>query len=152
MKDSSIRFREMERRDIATCIKIRASTNESRFSMDALTKAGINEESLAGMLDTTHRGWVGEVDGQVVGFGMGNRSNGEFWVVAVLPEYEGRGIGKSLTELTQEWLFASGCAELWLWTSPDPSTRAYGLYKKLGWEDCGIQRGQRIMKLRRQDG
>jgi ribosomal protein S18 acetylase RimI-like enzyme len=113
MNDSSLRFRELERRDIATCIKIRASTNENRFSIDALTQAGVTEESVAGMLDTTHKGWVGEVDGQVVGFGMGNRSNGEFWVVAVLPEYEGRGIGKKLTELTQEWLFARGCAELW---------------------------------------
>jgi GNAT superfamily N-acetyltransferase len=148
MNNSSLHFREMERRDIATCIEIRASTHENPFSVDALAKAGITAESVAEMLDKTHKGWVGEVDGEVVGFGMGNRSNGEFWVVAVLPEFEGRGIGRRLAELTQAWLLASGCAELWLWTSPDPTTRAYRLYKKLGWEDCGIQQEQRIMKFR----
>ena len=139
----------MDRRDITACISIRASTNENPFSIGALTEAGVTEESVAKMLVMTHKGWVAETDGQVVGFGMGNRSNGEFWVVAVLPKYVGRGIGKRLTELVQEWLFSVGCSELWLWTSPDRSTRAYGLYRKLGWEDCGVQQGERIMKLRK---
>ena len=151
MENLSVSFREMERRDIMDCFKVRTATHENRFSLEGLKKAGITEESVAKMLATTCKGWVCEADGQIVGFSMGNQSNGEFWAVAVLPAYEGRGIGKKLAESAQEWLWASGCAEIWLWTSSDTSTRAYRLYKKIGWKDCGIQEGQRIMKLRRHE-
>jgi len=142
-------FRKMVRDDIARCIEIRTSVRENRYSMEALVKEGITEALVAQMLDTTHQGWVCEVYGQIVGFSIGNKETSEFWVVAVLPEFEGRGIGKRLTVLTQEWLWASGCGEIWLWTSPDTSTRAYALYKNLGWKDCGVQEGQRIMKLQK---
>jgi len=144
-------FRIIESGDITRCIWIRTSVRENRFSLEALAKAGITEESVTKMLGTTHQGWVCEVDGQLVGFSMGNKSTGEFWVVAVLPEYEGQGIGRRLTELTQDWLWASGCREIWLWTSVDTSTRAFALYKKLGWMDYGIQNGRRIMKLQKSE-
>jgi len=141
-------FREMEPRDIDRCIEVRTLVRENRYSREALRQVGITGESVARLLATTHKGWVCEADQRVVGFSMGNRSNGEFWVVAVLPEYEGRGIGRKLMELAVQWLRAGGCAEIWLWTSPDVNTRAYALYRKSGWEDCGVQNGQRIMKLR----
>jgi GNAT superfamily N-acetyltransferase len=142
-------FREMEPRDIGRCIEVRTSVRENRYSLEELRQAGITEASVTRMLATTHKGWVCELDRRVVGFSMGNRSNGEFWVVAVLPEYEGRGIGRKLMDLAVQWLRASGCTGIWLWTSPDVSTRAHALYQKSGWEDCGVQNGQRIMKLRR---
>lgn len=141
-------LREMTRGDICRCIEVRTSVRENRYSLEALRQAGITEESVAGMLATTYKGWVCEVDCRIVGFSMGNRTSGEFWVVAVLPESEGRGIGRKLMKLTVQWLRASGCVDSWLWTSPDVSTRAYALYRKSGWEDCGIQNGQRIMKLK----
>jgi ribosomal protein S18 acetylase RimI-like enzyme len=140
-------FRTMQKTDIADCFRVRTSVRENKFTLEGLAKIGITEESVGRMLGSTHQGWVCEVDGRVVGFSMGNKTNGEFWVVAVLPEFEGRGIGKRLTVLTQEWLWESGCGEIWLWTSPDRSTRAYGMYVKLGWRDCGVQKNQRIMKL-----
>lgn len=140
-------FREMEQRDIRSCIEVRTSVRENRYSLEALRNEGITEESVAKMLTTTHKGWVCEINQRIVGFSMGNRSTGEFWVVAVLPEFEGRGIGRNLMELAVHWLRASACAEIWLWTSPDVSTRAYALYRKYGWEDCDIKNGQRIMRL-----
>ena len=141
-------LREMLQQDICGCFQVRTSVRENRYSLEALRQEGITEASVAEMLATTHKGWVCEVEGKIVGFSMGNRKNGEFWVVAVLPEYEGRGIGRKLMELTVQWLRASPCADIWLRTSPDTSTRAYALYKKFGWEDCSIQKNQRIMKLR----
>jgi ribosomal protein S18 acetylase RimI-like enzyme len=138
-------FREMQQTDIGRCIEVRTLVRENRYSLAALRQEGITEESVAGMLETTHQGWVCEIDDQIVGFSMGDRSTGEFWVVAVLPEYEGRGIGRKLTELAVQWLRANGCNEIWLWTSPDTSTRAYALYRN--WEDCGVEDGKRIMKL-----
>ena len=120
---------------------------ENRYSLEALQAEGITEDSVIALLGTTHKGWVCEIDGHVVGFSMGNRSNGEFWVIAVLPEFEGRGIGRRLMELVVEWLWASDCREIWLWTSPDITTRAYALYRKFGWEDCGVQQERRVMRL-----
>jgi len=117
-------FRHMNAVDIARCIWVRTKVRENHFSPEALANAGITEESVLQMLGTTHHGWVCEVDEKIVGFSMGNKATSEFWVVAVLPQYEGRGIGRKLTELTQEWLWAAGCGEIWLWTSPDTSTRA----------------------------
>lgn len=139
--------REMEQSDIRRCIEVRALARENPYSKEALREAGITEKSVAAMLDTTHKGWVCEIEQRIVGFSMGNRSNGEFWVIAVLPEFEGRGIGQKLLESTVRWLRASGCAEIWLWTSPDVSTRAYALYRKSGWKDCGVQNDQRLMTL-----
>ena len=95
----------MEEDDVEACIKIRTSTLENYFSVEALAEAGITRETVAKMLNTTHKGWVSENDGELVGFGMGNQSNGEFWVIAVLPEYTGQGIGRRLAVLVQEWLF-----------------------------------------------
>jgi GNAT superfamily N-acetyltransferase len=148
--DVEMILREMKPADVRHCINVRTMVRENHYSLEALRQAGITEESVCEMIATTHKGWVCETNQRVIGFSMGNRSNGEFWVVAVLPEYEGKGIGRKLMELAVQWLRASGCAEIWLWTSPDVGTRAYGLYQKSGWQDCGIQNGQRIMKLRKE--
>ncbi len=130
---------------------MRTSVRENRYTREALAAVGVTEPSVTALLGETHHGFVCEVDGQIVGFSMVNRATAEFWMVAVLPEFEGRGIGKRLTQLTQDWLRANGCEEIWLWTSPDTSTRAYHLYAKLGWKDCGVQNEQRIMKLHYQN-
>ncbi len=141
----------MEPHDIGRCIEVRTQVRENRFSLEALRQLGITETSVTAMLATTHMGWVCEVDQRIVGFSMGDRSSGEFWVVAVLPEFEGRGIGRRLMELAVQWLRACACPDIWLWTSPDVSTRAYALYRKFGWEDCGVENGQRRM-LFKQEG
>ncbi|HXL27566.1 MAG TPA: GNAT family N-acetyltransferase [Chthoniobacterales bacterium] len=83
---------------------------------------------------------------KVVGFAMGNRETGEFWVIAVLPEFEGRGIGSKLLNLAESWLWATGWKEIWLWTSLDTQLRAYSFYKKHGWFDAEVRTNQRIMK------
>jgi len=141
-------LRKMEPRDVRRCLEVRTSVRENSYSIEALRQEGITEEAVATMLATTHRGWVGEIGERIVGFSIGNRSNGEFWVIAVLPEFEGRGIGRQLMEQAVQWLRANACAAIWLRTSPDISTRAYGFYRKFGWQDCSIQDGQRVMKLR----
>ena len=87
-----------------------------------------------------------------MGFSMADRSNGEFWVVAVLPEYEGCGMGRRLVEIGQEWLHTNGWEEIWLWTSPNTGTRAYALYRRLGWRDCGVKDGQLTMRHRAEAG
>jgi ribosomal protein S18 acetylase RimI-like enzyme len=139
-------FRDMDSRDIAPCIWLRTQTRENRWSLEALTRAGITEESVTLRLKTTHHGWVCEDAGQIVGFSMCDRTTGEFWVVAVLPHFERRGIGTELVRRAQQWLHDHGWPEIWLWTSTDKTTRAYKLYQSLGWRDCGVKDGQLIMR------
>lgn len=122
--------------DLPVSFHIRTAAKENPFSMDSLIAEGITIESVTQMLATTHQGWVCEVTGQVVGFAIGNRSNGEFWVIAVLQAHEGKGIGRQLMRLVQDWLFNEGWQKLWLITGLAPS-RAFHLYSKLGWQDLG---------------
>jgi ribosomal protein S18 acetylase RimI-like enzyme len=140
-------FREMTPADLPDTFRIRTAAKENPFPMEALISAGITEASVTQMLATTHRGWVCEVDETIIGFAIGNRSDGEFWVIAVLPEHEGKGIGRHLMQLAQDWLFSAGCPKLWLVTGAPP-TRAYHLYTKLGWQDVGpTEHGGRRMEL-----
>ena len=64
--------------------------------MEALAEAGIKRESTSDALSVNIAGWLCEVSGKIVGFSMGDKDTGEMLVVAVLPEYENRGIGKRL--------------------------------------------------------
>ena len=46
------------------------------------------------------------------------------WVVAVLREWENRGIGRCLMRLVEGWLGSEGCEHLWLTTAADGGVRA----------------------------
>ncbi len=76
-----------------------------------------------------------------------DRATGEFLAIAVLPEYEEKGVGGRLMALAEEWLAASGCKRAWLTTDLDTALRAYGFYRKRGWTDWKIERGLRWMEL-----
>ena len=77
---------------------------------------------------------------------MGNRNAGEMWVIAVLPEFEGRGIGKRLLHLVENWLWSCGWKEIWLTTFTDEHWRAVDFYRKQGWEDSKIERDRYMRK------
>jgi GNAT superfamily N-acetyltransferase len=139
-------FREIMIDDVPALFDVRTSVRENVYSREALYRDGITEGAVAGMVGTTHRGWLCEVDTQVVGFAMANGATGEFWVIAVLPGYEGRGIGSRLLQLCEDWLSSTGWKEIWLWTALDVRLRAYSFYCKRGWADSEIRDNQRIMK------
>ena len=92
---------------------------------------------MAEAIKSNVKGWLCADSESVVGFSMGDRFTGEVLVVAVLPDFEGNGIGKTLTKRVQDWLFSEGHEEIWLLTTPDPGSRAYGFYRKLGWQLTG---------------
>ncbi|MAX23709.1 MAG: GNAT family N-acetyltransferase [Phycisphaeraceae bacterium] len=139
-------LRRIEKTDIPALFIVRVATRENALSMETLNQLGITLDSVATMMDTTHQGWLCEMDNKVVGFAMGNRKTGEMWVLAVLPEYENRGMGKALILAVENWLFSEGLEELWLTTDIDTTLRAYGFYRHLGWQDSEIRDGCRYMK------
>ncbi|MGA8657759.1 MAG: GNAT family N-acetyltransferase [Chthoniobacterales bacterium] len=136
-------FREIIPDDISALFVLRTAVSENANTREELYHAGITETTVADMLRSTHRGWLCERDSTVVGFTMANGKTGELWVVAVLPEYEGRGIGSKLLSLAENWLWSIGWKEIWLWTSLDTGLRAYSFYRKHGWIDSEIRKNQR---------
>ena len=128
-----MKFRAIESNDLPAIFDVRASTRENPFSREALWEIGITEESTAELLRTTHRGWLCEAEKEIVGFAVGDGKTGELWVIAVLPEYEGKGIGSELLAKVEAWLHSLGWKEIWLWTSSDPKKRAFSFYSKRGW-------------------
>jgi GNAT superfamily N-acetyltransferase len=99
---------------------------------------GITVDSTAELLRTSHRGWLSEENGVITGFAIGDGTTGEVWVVAVHPEFEGRGGGSALLQLTEDWLWSLGWTELWLSTSSDTTKRAFPFYTKRGWSPAKV--------------
>ncbi len=143
-------FREIGPDDLRSIFEVRVATWHHDRGREELATLGITPGSVSKMLESSHRGWLCEVKSRVVGFAMGNKDNGEMWVIAVLKEFENRGIGKHLLALVEQWLFAEGWQEIWLTTDPDESMRAVGFYRHLGWTDWKMETGgDRFMKKAR---
>lgn len=147
----NLHYREMDVDDLPAAFAVRLSTLENAVTLDELSDDyGITPRSVARAMATTLRGWLAEESGRVVGFAMGDRSNGEVQVVAVLPACEGRGIGRNLLDRVTDWLFAEGFEEVWLRSNPDATTRAHRFYRRLGWTATGSSMGDdEVLVLRR---
>ena len=138
-------FREITEADVPELFVVRAATRENALSREQLAGLGITEASVRALMQRTHRGWLCEDNGRIVGFAMGNGETGEMWVIAILPEFWGRGIGGRLIDSVENWLWSLGHDETWLTTDKDTSLRAYGFYIHQGWSDSTIKNGCRYM-------
>jgi ribosomal protein S18 acetylase RimI-like enzyme len=133
-----LRFRETRVTDVEQLFDVRAATRENPLSREALAELGITPESTAAaLLSGRIRGWVCVHQSKIVGFCSGHLESCEVLVLAVLPEYERRGIGKQLLARTVDWLRSEGTSRIWLSASPDPLRRAYGFYRAQGWQPTG---------------
>jgi GNAT superfamily N-acetyltransferase len=140
-----LHIREITEDDIPDLFVVRVATHENQLSREELASLGITEETLKTRLRGTFKGWLCDVNAQVVGFAIGDRATGELWVIALLPQYIGQGIGSALLRRVEDWLQASGCARLWLTTDLDPNLKAYRFYRQHGWHDDRIENGLRYM-------
>jgi GNAT superfamily N-acetyltransferase len=142
-----MRFRKMTGADIPALFDLRPRTRENALTVEQLRRLGITPQSVAESLAQTTRGWVCEDEGRLAGFSMADRATDELLVIAVLPEYEGQGVGGRLMARAEDWLAASGCTRAWLTTDVDTALRAYGFYRQRGWTDWKLERGLRWMEL-----
>ena len=131
--DEAMRFQEIEPEDVKEVIILRTMVKENVLTMADLIRLGITEDEVTRKIRTDYKGWLCRVNERIVGFCIGNRRDGEMWVIAVLPEFERRGIGRQLMFLLQDWLFENN-DELWLTTEDNANNRAYGFYESLGWK------------------
>jgi GNAT superfamily N-acetyltransferase len=123
-------LRQATRADVPGIQRVRHSVLENR-----LVSATIPDDAVVDAMENTGRGWVVEVDGQVVAFAIGNAVTGNIWALFVDPAHEGMGYGRRLHDEMIAWLWSRGLERLWL--STDPNTRAQRFYEAAGWQNRG---------------
>ncbi|HVE48866.1 MAG TPA: GNAT family N-acetyltransferase [Casimicrobiaceae bacterium] len=134
----SVQYRAAVPEDAAECITLRGLTRENAISTERLAAMGITVDSWRSDIETAKLpGHVCIVDGRIVGYCFGDRHSGEVVVLALLPFYEDRGIGKELLSRVVQELRSFGHRRLFLGCARDPSTRSYGFYRHLGWRSTG---------------
>jgi GNAT superfamily N-acetyltransferase len=111
--------------------RVRMVVKENRLLSTVLTEA-----DYVSAIEKTGRAWVVEIDGRVVAFAVGNKTNGNIWALFVDPAHERRGYGRLLHDEMIGWLRGEGLATLWLTTQPD--TRAQRFYERAGWVKTGV--------------
>ena len=124
--------------DAPEVITLRGQTRENAVSVSGLASLGITAESWSKKIEAGDlSGYVCADNGHIVGYCFGDKHTGEILVLALLPEYEGRGIGRTLLSRVAEDLWSLGFKRLFLGCSRDPSSRSYGFYRHLGWRSTG---------------
>lgn len=132
------------------CVELRGKTRQNPFSREQLRAIGITAESWGANIESgALPGHVCTVEGKLVGYCFGSRETGEIEVVAVLPDFENRGIGRELLSRTVKELAKLGHTRLFLSCSPDPKSRSYGFYRHLGWRSTRTfdERGDEILEI-----
>ena len=136
--------------DASECLDLRGKTRQNAASREFLQSIGVTESSWSeGIRSGSLPGYVCTVGGRIVGYAFGDRETGEIVVVALLPDFEERGIGREVLERTVAHLRESGHSRLFLSCNPDPQSRSHGFYRHLGWRSTGTfdQHGDEILEL-----
>jgi ribosomal protein S18 acetylase RimI-like enzyme len=132
----SLEFREARLADPKSLAGIRAATEARALLLRLGIKLPANQgEFLTGSIKL----WECADNSQVVGHCSGNVATGEVLSLSVHPGYEGRGIGRELLSLVVNWLREAGPKRIWLLAPSDPSLRAFGFYRAMGWQPTGEQ-------------
>ena len=112
--------------------KVRNSDNENKLSNANL----ITDKDCLEYITKRGKGWVCEIDDQIVGFSIADLKENNIWALFVHPNYDKQGIGRQLHDLMLNWYFNQTTKDLWLGT--EPGTRAEIFYRKSGWKEIGI--------------
>lgn len=129
--------------DAADCVLMRGKTRQNAVSPERLAELGITPASWAAQIASgqlpghvCHDG-----QGRLIGYCFGDRDSGEVVVLALLPDCEGRGLGRSLLQAVMQELRPLHPRRLFLGCSSDPESRSYGFYRHLGWRSTGTRDG-----------
>jgi GNAT superfamily N-acetyltransferase len=128
---NSIHFREATIKDIPALHKVRISVKENILNNPLL----VTKKDYVHFLTDHGKGWLCEVNKQVVGFAIIDTDHNNIWALFVYPEFEGKGIGRRLHDMMLDWHFKQSQDKLWLGTAHN--TRAEQFYRTAGWKDSG---------------
>ena len=130
--------------DIPRIQVVRHLVKENRLSNPAL----VTDADVEDYITRRGRGWVAEVEGVIVGFAIADLEGHSIWALFIQPEWEGHGIGRELHRLMLDWYFSQSPVTLWLTTAP--GTRAEQFYKKAGWREVGLEKGELRFEMDRE--
>lgn len=134
----TLSFRRATPDDIHACLILRGLTRQNAIPAERLAAMGITEDSWAAEVESDALpGYVCCDDDAIVGYCFGDKASGEVVVLALLPAYENRGIGRRLLHRVVEHLADTGHERLFLGCAVDPATRSHGFYRHLGWTSTG---------------
>ncbi len=125
-------LREAKVEDIPQIQLVRNSVKENTLSDPGL----VTDQDCEDFINERGKGWVCEIDGEIVGFSIVDLMKNNIWALFLHPDFENRGIGRKLQEIMLHWYFTQTKKSVWLGTSPD--TRAEKFYRKSGWEEIGM--------------
>jgi len=136
-------FRKAAVADIPQMTRIRMAVTENVLH----DPTRITPQMYADFLEKDGRGWVAQVDGEIVAFSYANWIDGSIWALFVDPRFEGQGLGKQLLSLATEWLFSLGFRRVTL--STGTHTRAAEFYIRLGWRLASSSAGDSVFVIDR---
>ena len=125
-------IRVAELKDIPQIQVVRNLVKENRLSDPNL----VPDSDVEDYLFRRGKGWVCEIDNQVVGFAIADLVDNNIWALFVHPGFEKMGIGKKLHNEMMNWYFTKTSKTVWLGTAPD--TRAEKFYREAGWKEVGV--------------
>ncbi|HEU0111781.1 MAG TPA: GNAT family N-acetyltransferase [Flavisolibacter sp.] len=125
-------FREAIPADIPQLQVVRHLVKENILSDPAL----VTDEDCNNYLTNRGKGWVCEVENKIVGFAIADLSDHSVWALFIHPEFQNKGIGKTLHQMMMNWYFSQTRKTVWLSTAA--GTRAEKFYLLQGWRQTGI--------------
>lgn len=143
-------YRRAVPEDVPACLVLRGMTRENAVPVERLAAIGITEQSWSDDVRADRLpGYVCLDDGRIAGYCFGDKASGEVVVLALLPAYENRGIGRRLLGLMVDHLASLGHRRLFLGCAADPATRSHGFYRHLGWVSTGTfdRGGDEVLEL-----
>ncbi|WP_394170691.1 GNAT family N-acetyltransferase [Saccharospirillum alexandrii] len=147
---AALQFRKTQNNDVEALFDVRGKTRENPIPKARLAEMGVTPASMVEGLESGELlGWVCLSDSLVVGFCTGHIATGEVLVLAVLPAFEGQGIGKQLLGKVVADLQQTGANLIWLSADSNSAIRAHGFYRQLGWRRSGevLENGDEILVL-----
>lgn len=133
-------IRESTIDDIKQIQIVRNSVTENTLSNPDL----VTDEDCREYITQRGKGWVCEINNEIVGFSIVDLKENNVWALFLRPEFEKKGIGKQLHDIMLDWYFNHTTKNIWLGTSP--KTRAEQFYRKAGWKEIGFH-GKEEIKL-----
>ena len=125
-------FRQAIPEDIPQIQIVRNSVKENQLSNPNLIPDDLVEE----FITKRGKGFVCEIDDKIVGFSIVDFVENNVWALFLLPDFEGKRIGKKLHQLMLDEYFSKTKETIWL--STEPNSRAETFYKKQGWKNAGF--------------
>ncbi len=145
----SITIRTARMTDVETIFDVRTSVTGNHLSREDLRQRGITETVVADMIEKRLCAWVATENDKTIGFSMILPDEGSLFAAFVLPEYQGKGVGRRLVLLAEQELFKH-CEVAWLET--DKNSRAAKFYLQLGWGNKKMINGNDIKLEKHRSG